>query len=457
MLGIDFLKKEVPFQFNIAGVEFMDRANPALFYKLQQFFLPLIKVEEIEEESVRLDMSKSDYTDLATMIFKETGICVDIRAPSTVFEPGIAIDVGYFMPQHIFNHQDADSYFSAKHSNVAQAMRALKTDVLKGWVDTTTGKIGGDFSKVQFTMLLGGDLKSYLSEEMHVKYQIGYNDSLATFVLHELGHVFAGFYTLSQTCIDISMCYVTSRLIAQAENGTTKLSIVKDFGKETGTEVPVKEKDLEGLDESGAEILLSKLTEDRNTRRTLSLGLVTQSAETYADMYAMKMGCPKTMVIALSALTKSQIAPLTGLVAPVALTAALIALAPPVGIGFGMVTIPLAAILTVSKVTHNLIDSVEYDSPYRRMKNVLRVYASEISSNKKLSARDKANMLKDAKEMEKAIEESKSALEGTGFQRFFNWMRVGGEFKARDFEHYNQELLSHNLSLYNEYFSTDKE
>lgn len=451
MLGIDFLKKEVPFQFNIAGVEFMDRANPALFYKLQQFFLPLIKVEE----GVRLDMSKSDYTDLATMIFKETGICVEIRL-STAFEPAIAIDTGYLIPYHILNHQGADGYFSAKHSTVAQAMRALKTDVLKGWVDTTSGKVGGDFSKVKFTMLLGGDLKPYLHEEMHEKYQIGYNDSVATFVLHELGHVFAGFYTLSQTCIDVSMSYVTSRLIAQAENAQTKLSIVKDFGKETGTETPVKEKDLEGLDLAGAEVLLTKLTEARNTRRTLSLGLATQSAETYADMYAMKMGCPKTMVIALSGLTRSSVTTMS-ILGTLGVTALLFAIIPPLGVGIAMNTVPLALILTMIKVSHNLVDSPEYDSPYRRMKHVLRVYASEINSNKKLSSRDKANMLKDAKEMEKAVEESKSALEGTGFQRFFNWMIQGGEFKARDFEHYNQELLSHNLSLYTEYFSTDKE
>ncbi|UOX39615.1 SDR family oxidoreductase/putative virion structural protein [Aeromonas phage ZPAH34] len=451
MIGIDFLKKDVPFEVSVAGLEFMERVAPTMFKKLEDFFAPLVK--EIDG-AVRLVMNKNDYKDLNTIVFAESGVLVNSRSPEPG-EPELAIDSGYILPNHLMNSKLVEDYYSAQHSSVAMAMRTFKTDILKGWVDTKTGRIGGDFSKVKFELLVGGSIDRYFFKELHEKYKVPYHSAIAVFICHEIGHVFTHFLTIQSQCFDTVSCYVTSRLAANAKTGIDRYNIIKDFGKETGTETPVKKEDLEGLDETALNVMVTKFINDRNTRRTLSLGVYTRLSETYADIYALKVGCPKTLVVALSSLTDFPI-PLGKLfsIGGVA-TATLFFISPPVGIYVGVHVAALSIIFGLCKLSYTLEINNEYDSPYRRAKNVLRVYAAEINNKKEISVKEKTELLKKAREMEKILDEVKPYFEGTSVQRVMNWLEFGTDFKARDFEHFTQELLSHNLSLYTQYFTEE--
>lgn len=451
MIGIEFLKKDVPFQASIAGLEFMERVTPTMFKRLEGFFEPLVK--EINGET-KLVMNKEDYSDLDAIIFAESGVLVNSRAP-VIGEPELAIDSGFIIPNHLMNKAIVENFYAAHHSNVATAMKAFKTDIIKGWVDTKTGRIGGDFSKVKFELLCGGDINRYFLKELYEKYKVTYHAGIAAFICHEIGHVFTHFLTIQSQCFDTASCYVTTRLALDAKTTSERFNVIKDFGKVTETEIPIKENDVENLDESSINVMLTKFIADRNTRRSLSLGSHIRMSETYADIYALKVGCPKTLVVALSSMTDFPIPVGKFFTIGAVGTAVLFSISPPLGVYAGVHIAAVSIIFGLCKLSHSLEIESNYDSPYRRAKNVLRVYAAEINSNKKVSVKEKTELLKKAHEIEKILDEVKPYFEGTSIQRLLNWLEFGADFKARDFEHYTQELLSHNLSLYTEYFTKE--
>lgn len=90
-----------------------------------------------------------------------------------------------------------------------------------------------------------------------------------------------------------------------------------------------------------------------------------------------------------------------------------------------------------------------YDSPYRRVKTILRDYVVRLNGSKEVDPKTKAQMLKDAKELEKIVDDSKPFLEGTWVQRTIGYIFNGSDFRAQEFEHYTDELVGHTLSLYN--------
>ncbi|WNV45849.1 CAAX prenyl protease [Aeromonas phage AerS_266] len=451
MIDIGFLKKDVPFQASIAGLEFMERVSPTMFKRLESFFEPLVK--EIDGKVV-LVMDKDSYKDLDTIVFTESGVLVESRPPA-LGEPELAIESGFIIPNHLMNSKEVENFYSAQHSSVSIAMKTFKTDILKGWVDSKTGRIGGDFSKVKFQLLCGGTINRYFLKELHEKFKVSYASSLAVFICHEIGHVFTHFLTIQSQCLDTISCFVTTRLATNAKTGVERFNIIKDFGKVTETETPIKQKDIEDLDETAINVMVTKFINDRNSRRSLSLGAQNKMSEVYADIYALKVGCPKTLVVALGSLTDFPINVVKFTAGVAIATATLLAVFPPVGIYVGIHGLTLSFIFGMAKLSHDLVMDDTYDSPYRRAKNVLRVYASEINSNKKIDNKEKVVLLKTAREMEKVLDEVKPYFEGTSVQRILNWLDYGPDFKPRDFEHYTQELLSHNLSLYTEYFTEE--
>lgn len=441
MLGIDFAK--VPAGLTgISGMEFMDYQRPDFYNELRACF-----GKHIVEDNI-LDMDETDSEEVSEIIMRHTGMNIRLNVRPDV--GGAAADTGWFSPHNLINNKGLDQWLAAKDTNIGRAFKALKVNVLKGWVDTSKGRVGGDFSKVKIDLYVQQYLDWIMEEKFLKRYKTTLADALAMIVLHECGHVFTGFLYVYKTYMDSMMTMCAVRLITDnSVYGTERVTIIKETLSLLECDTKVDEKDVANLESEALTIYFNKATINRDYRRTLSLGAADRGPEVFADLFAVRFGAPKVLVGALASLPKYhgfflvQSAVWMG-----ATILAVLALAP-FAAGIGMF---FSVWMLITGLDDMLNPNEVYDSPYRRLKNILREQVIRLNEDKRIPAKDKVQLLKDAKEMEKICDEHKSMLEGTAIQRLVGWICSGTDFKLQQFEHYNEELLAHTLSLYKDAF-----
>lgn len=445
MLGIEFIRKEHDFGYSLAGMEFMDFQKQDRYLKLVEFFKPLIIKNEF---GWMIDWIKSEQDDLVKLIMEMTGI--KVRIIEHRGDGGdLGIDTGYVSPNSVMNRQGTDGFLSTKHTKVSQAFKCLNVDVLKGWCDPKTGMVGGDFSKIEFDIHVERYLEWFVNVEK-INKQVSIAEAFSMFILHELGHAWNAFYNIWRTSTDVLMQSNAIKMLARTENTKEKIEIYKETLKYLEADAKVDDKLVNSLDYQDAQqAFFDKAINNRDLRRTLSLGVSNRGSEMMADMYAIKMGCPKTLVIGQKGFYYAEGTSGRALLASSLMTIAAVAVSSPVAIGvWGLITV-----VNFHTALHSrLMPTDEYDSPYRRIKAILRECVTEFSQNKKMKPADKQQFLAKCKEIEKLVEENKPILEGTAFQRYIGWVCSGTDFKAQEFEHYTAELVSHNLALYTDYF-----
>jgi hypothetical protein len=454
MLDIDFIKADVPLQFKLGGLEFMDSARERNVYEtLSRAFDEILVQKDLGKHGTwdMLEWGKSEKEAISKIIMAETGILINFVDTG---ELGLAINSGFLAPGAVLNNKDVEKVVDGKYNSISQAMKVLNADVLRGWVDVKAGRIGGDFSKVQFDIYINNLPGLFFNTDFLTKHNLSMGQAMAMAVIHELGHPFSGFYFLVRQTTDAILVSLTSRMMMEAPASNRRVAVYKEFAKELGIPDRIDEQAIGGMDDEGnITAFLNKMVANRNIRSTLSLGVADRSSEVYADMFAMKMGCPKALVTMLRSITGSGV--------PVWLHMFIwiptLAFLPWLGIA----AIPLAltgflqgSLFLYLDLVYHVAPNDTYDNPYRRVKAVLREYAAEVAATPGNNA-DKALMLKKAKEIEALVEEQKHFMEGTVMQRFAGWMVSGTDFKAAEFDHYTQELLNHNLSLYTDYFKKD--
>lgn len=445
MLGIDFVKKPVALATSLSGMEFMDYQDPEFYNQLVAFYETIIEHKD-GEPYLRED--KEVATMFNEFVLKRTGMNILLHVGEDV--GNAAVDVGYFNPSNLLNSKGIEQFMHNSESTIGKAFKALKVDCLRGWVDTSKAMVGGDFSKVEINLYIQKHVGMFLREKYLLKNKTTLPEALATITLHELGHAFTGFLYISKTVIDSLLPFHAIKLITDGGvYGLERTKIIKETSKfleiyNTST----KDSDFDKMEPEDILVYFEKGIANRDVRRTLSLGTQDRASEVYADLYAIRFGAPKSLVAGLIALPDYTISPY--------FLAALYGL----GFGFGLTVIPsylllgclLAPLLTLIKIQVDVNPSDIYDSPYRRIKNILRDTVIRLNSDKSLPNKDKARMLADAKAMEKMIEESKPGLEGTGVQRLVGWLFSGSDFKLQEYEHYTEELLAHSISLYKNSF-----
>lgn len=447
MLGIEFMKQPTSVGLNaIRGFEYMDFQEPTVYKGLVGILEKVVKTDPHGDVFL-------EWTDELTESFEDfikdgTGICVKMQDGDEV--GNAAIEAGYFSPNNLVNNAGIDQWFDAKHTNVAVAMKTLRTDVLNGWVDTSTGKVGGDFSKIEFRLWVQSYVESYIKTGKLKKFNVTPSEALSAVILHELGHAFSAFLMAFQTTLDAVFPLQAVRMAMNAPSGNQRAQIVKDSLKQMECAEKVDPKDAHLLETAeGITLFFDKAIENRNLRRSLSLGVSSRSAESYADIYAVRMGAGKALVAGLASMSNGL--PL-GLVMFLALyTFAVGGLI--MGAGAAMVIGGSYAImLSLLHLGLILVPGDGYDSPYRRLRAILREMIAKIPGTTFLSAADKKKAINQCKDMAKQIEEEKNLLEGTAFQRLLGWIGSGSDFRAQDFEHYTQELMAHEITLYKDYF-----
>ena len=446
MLGIDFAKVPAGLK-GIAGMEFMDYQSPDFYNELRAAFAKCVKETQAGNSLV---MEEAEVEAVNNIVFKHTGMLIDFHEPNEYEVANAAIDAGWFSPGNIVNIKGIEQWFSAKESNIGKAFKALKVNVIKGWVDTSKGRVGGDFSKIKLDIFVQKYLDTFLSPKSLARNKTTMADALAMIVLHECGHAFTGFLYIVKTYMDSMMTLCAVRLIENNKAyGKERVAIVKETLSVLECDVAVDQDTIDKLDNEGLVVFFNKATINRDYRRTLSLGTADRGSEIFADLFAVRFGAPKVMVAALASLPslgnyeKIQTVLWTG----IAILGYLAFL--PFYTGLGIL---MAGLHIVSGIDTMINPSNTYDSPYRRIKALLRDQIVRLNEDKRIPARDKVQMLKDAKEMEKMVDEQKPFLEGTAAQRLTGWMYSGSDFKLQQFEHYNEELTAHTLSLYKEAF-----
>ncbi|AEV89537.1 putative virion structural protein [Pseudomonas phage OBP] len=443
MLDINFLNPKAP--LNFAGMEFMDYVSSDLYPSLIKFFSDYTFIDE-ETGLERINVSKESVERFHDIVFPLTGM--DVLFTENALIGNMAVDVGYLSPHNLLNIAALDMYIDKEETNVARAMKVLKTDVLKGWVDTSTGKIGGDFSKVPITISVNVWADEWMKRKVLAKLKISLPEALAITVCHELGHVFTGFLYVTRTCFDAILPVIAIKQVCGGSiYGKERATIINDTLKELDIPPTAKVEEVARMEEDQLAVYFSKAINNRDLNRTLSIGGAYRGSEVLADLYAVRMGCPKAMLAAAGALKSTF--PDKGTAVLGGITFFLAVAGTSVLAGFAGVI--FAGMLLLRFGAYN-IPNPSYDAPYRRMKNILRDTVVRLNDDKGMDKREKAKLLASAKEMETMISDSKPFFEGTGVQRLVGYILSGTDFRAADFEHYTEELIGHTLSLYKEAF-----
>lgn len=445
MLGIEFGNQPI----QVAGIEFMDFQTPTVYRGLVQV---LDKYIEHDGKSVIFDQNNDALVEIQDYIMATTGIKVVFQDGNEV--GNAAIESGYFFPNNLLNNKGIDDWYDVKYTNVAQAFKTLRADVIKGTVDTSTGKVGGDFSDIDFRIWVQPDLSWFLNHKVLAKKNVTSAEALAAIILHELGHAFTAMLVCYQDSLDSLFPLAAIRMAVDAKSTKEKITIVKDSLKHLECSTTVKDSDIEKIeDAAGFKIYFDKAIETRNLRRTLSLGVTGRSSESYADLYAMRMGAGKELIVVLSSMGLGK-APLwvwTFILGYSMIMTGNLMLGPWPGL---IVFLVLGFIVKVSELCYHLAPDAVYDTPYRRGKAILREMIARARDDKMMSAKDKRQLLDEIKIVSEAVEAQKHFLEGTAVQRLLGWITSGSDFKAQDFENYTQDLLAHEISLYTDFFKT---
>lgn len=437
MLGIEFLNRSKELRFD--GQEFMDYQKGDLFKDLTK----LLENSIVQEGNQYFFNRASDGPEgLEVLIMQHTGILMELSPERT---SNAAVDAGYINPGNVLNIRNVEQFFTAKDSSIGQTFKRLKTDVLKGWVDTSTGRVGGDFSKVKFTLYLNDYLNAFMKRKVLERAKVTMAEALAGIITHECGHIFTGFLYVYRTVVDPIVSTSAIKMIVEGKlYGKERVEVVKEAFKLLEVGQKVDENAIADFTGNEFVVYFNKATGTRDTRRTLSLGTQERSSEIYADLYASRMGCPKSMIAALASLPISQAGAIMSLQSLALCITAAAAFAPVIATLAGVNSI----FMFLCHLNGFLNGNGSYDSPYRRVKTILRDFVVEINSHKEIDPKAKAQMLKDAKEMEKIVEDTKPFLEGTWVQRTVGYIFNGNDFRAQEFEHYTDELVGHTLSLY---------
>lgn len=447
MLGIEFMRAPTQLGLNaVDGFEFMDFQKPTVYKGLVEILNRVCKREA--DGDVVLKWNDNAIATFEDFILDSTGILVKVNDDNSV--GNAAIEAGYFSPNNLLNIEGLDAWYDAKHTNVAQAMKTLRVDILKGWVDTSTGKVGGDFSKIQFNLWVQGYIDSFMKTKKLEKFNVTPAEAIAGIVLHELGHAFTAFVFAFQSALDAIFPLAAVRMAVNAQGENQRAQIIKDSLKAMECSEKIKDSDLHLLETSeGISLFFDKALENRNLRRTLSLGVTSRSSESFADIFAVRMGAGRPLIAAIASMQREM--PTFIRVFMSAYLFVIYAAWFNTGVGAAAV-ITYNTIISLLELTDRLVPDSSYDSPYRRLRAMLREMISEIQSTDYLTPIDKKRTINNCKELAKKIEDEKSLLESTAVQRTLGWLCSGSDFRAQDFEHHTQDLMAHEISLYKDYF-----
>lgn len=440
MIDISFLSEPTPLTLR-SGMEYLDWQNKDFFNTLTQFFGQCDL-----NNTGPFHLTLTDAITLSGIIKTRTGMTVVIDTSRDHF----SMQCGSISPHHLLNRKGIEKIVNADDSVVGQTLRWLNTQSLTGRCNLKTAQVEGDFQDVVFTMGFGQDDAQKFATGRKTE---GYA-KIAAAVLHELGHAFFSLHYISQTVIDNLLLSQVVKYYTQQTDNNQRVRIARELKAEADIALP--ETVIQTATDPGIiAIGFEEGRRQRETRRTLSLGVERITGETLADIYAVRMGASLALLHTLGAGRSASM----GAAISLALVSMIIALSfsldegpRPAGNVIAAASLLVGVIVTALRSLTTLFNpwrllaEKEYDTPYRRMKAVLRENIAYINSLP--SSAEKSRLITEARQMDALIEKQKPFFESTQYQRALGRLFQGRDIKKKDFEYFTAELAAPTLSLY---------
>lgn len=425
-----------------SGMEFLDWQDKSFFNELTDFFKT-----HINEDNLIL-LQNEQKKKLDNIIKKHSNITVE----TTISDYGNAgIDAGYINPFNVLNIKDIEYFLKDSYSKIGETMTQLHTNLLKGWCDLKTGKVEGDFKKIIFNLSICYNLPQQIQRVKTIN-DVTLPEAMAEIVLHEVGHAFFGLHFITASVIDNVLGMGLVKAMVNQPDKNRKAVIIKNI--KTFSEVDLSNA-LQNDDITPEGVLVNYQTglKRRDSVRALSLGVERMTTEVLADAYSIRMGASHASVAVGIAFG---INPSKQFYQNTLFNLLLGVLGIIIGIATSIFTNVLFGILAVGFILElyelvgsSVLVSKNYDTPYRRIKAVLRENINRLNLNaKSYSAAEYAKLKNTAIEIDRLVESQKSFWESTWVQRFIGYRYSKSDFRKNDFEHYTAELASSRLALH---------
>lgn len=445
MISMDFLTRKV------SGMEFIEFQNTDFYNKLSAYLEGYINADGILNKDVTKGLLPiiEEFTGFANveMKFTQSG--------------NLGVDVGYFSPNHVLNNAYTDELLGTSKTTLYRWFTQNSVKIFKGTIDYRTGKVGGSFKTIPVKMEINQNLHDTFPSDKIAKFGIPLAGILAGAIAHECGHVFSGCMMLLTVCSDNMLAKAALRFYKEAPEVEDRVVVLKDTASLLDLPAP-KVAELQQLAQDPEDktliLYFNKLVAQRNSQRSLSVGVEKMSSEVVADMYAIRMGCDKGIIAAISILTDHGCIAtvLSSLLTAVLLTAIATAVALPTLVVLSLNGLPMAGVLAIMAfwgVLFFIVDyfgkgySGVYNADHRRLEDAVRQLISKIKEDQRIGSKEKAELVS---EIDKLLELNKAIkpwYDSTVIQRTVGWMFSQSDFKLAEIEHYTGQLANHELTL----------
>lgn len=448
MLSMSFLTQRVE------GLEFIEFQRTDFYRRLSTHLVEFINGDGFLDKACEPGLKEiiETYTGFSNIELDFTG------------KDNFSVDIGYFSPNHILNNKYLDTLLKPNQTTLYRWFKENKDKVFKGSVDYKTGKVDGSFKTVPVQFLINPNLHETFPKDKVSKFGVPLEGICAGAFAHELGHVFGACSTLATSAND----NILAKAALSFYKGVSKeqrVVVLKDIG--SLLEISnTKQAELELIANSESEdtliLYFNKLLAQRNQSRALSVGVSTMTSEVVADMYAIRMGCDKGVIAAISILSSH------GCIRTV-LDSMLLAgffsifVAGPGTIAL-MVTIggltPAVAVICGTFGLLFLMDyfgkgySDRYNSNHRRLDDALRNLIAKFKEDEGLSATERKELSDEIDRIRSLSKEAAPWYDNTVLHRFVGWVFNGSDFKRQEIEHYSQALANHEINIFSNQLNT---
>jgi hypothetical protein len=432
-------------------MEFIEFQNTDFYNKMSTH------LEQFINEQGHLD--KDAFKGLMPIIEEFTGFS-NIGATLTI-RGNLGVDVAYFSPNNVLNGPYVDELLGSSKTTLYRWFKENQVKLFKGAIDYRTGKVEGSFKTVPVKLEINYDLSVTFPADKIAKFGVPLHGILAGAIAHELGHIFGGCMMLLSVCSDNLLAKAALRFYKDSINPEDRVVVLKDVASVLDLP-PAKVTELQKLaqdpDEKALLMYFNKMVSQRNSQRSLSVGVEKMTSEVVADMYAIRMGCDKGVIAAISILTDTGcietvissllVATMTTLVSGVLTLPTMITLAlSGMGVG-GFLTIGMF-IFVFSFVIDYFGKGYSgiYNSDPRRLEDAMRQLISKMKEDRRVDAKAKAELIEQVDALLVLVKLAKPWYDSTSLQRFVGWVFSQSDFKLAEIEHYTQGLANHELNL----------
>lgn len=446
MISMDFLTKN-----KVGGLEFIEFQSTDFYRKLTEFLETQIDANGI--------LSKDSHKGILDIIAEYTGFKnINIVAATS---GNFSVDVAYFSPNNVFNSEHLDTLLKTTQTTLYRWFTQNSEKVFKGSIDYKTGKVGGSFQTLPITMNINHDLNHTFPSDKIAKYGIPLAGVLAGCLAHEMGHPFGACMMMLTACSDNMLAKAAIRFYQESPREEDRVVVLQDIsaildldkGKIADLQKLAKDEDIKT-----PILYFNKMVSQRNTKRALSVGVERMSSEVVADMYAIRMGCDKGVIAAISILADHGCIQtiLSGILAATVQTILVGLFTLPSLASAILVGVPGSVLMAGGFLIFTTLFVFDYfgrgyagtyNADHRRFEDAMRQLITKFKEDKRLDAKTKQDIIKQVNELLELNEKFKPWYDSTVIHRMFGWAFSGGDFRAQEMEHYTNVLANHEINL----------